>query len=220
MVILIFEEFLFFQAPLQAWFLRSDECFVWGFLAMWCGIWDLTSPTMDWTLYPAVEGWSLKHWTVRKIPRWMSVTLWYLFEPVVFNTSKDEQTTETKCPARSSWATGFKGKKVFFGQAWNKSLIQKASGGGNALNCPSVCIWVSGVQVGEGEILGVLLHVVFAAPHPDSYHHPHPWLLSVTLHSSPQALCACHHSLHSVFRIRLRGSSEAVYLLLRMWPKL
>ena len=70
----------------------------------------------------------------------MSVTLWYLFEPVVLNTSKDEQTTETKCPTRSSWTTGFKGKKVFFGQAWNKSLIQMASAGGNALYCPSVCI--------------------------------------------------------------------------------
>ena len=91
---------------------------------------------------------------------------------------------QKQCPTRSSWATGFKGKKVFFGQAWNKSLIQMASGGGNALYCPSVCIWVSGVQVGEGAILGALLHVVFAARHPDSYHHPHPWLLPVTLHSS------------------------------------
>lgn len=44
------------------------------------------------------------------------------------------------------------------------------------------------MQVGEGKIVGVLGHVVFA-PHPDSYHHPHPWLLSVTLHSSPQELC-------------------------------
>lgn len=42
--------------------------------------------------------------------------------------------------------------------------------------------------MGEGKIVGVLRHVVFA-PHPDSYRHPHPWLLSVTLHSSPQELC-------------------------------
>lgn len=46
-----------------------------------------------------------------------------LLEPVVLNTPKDEHTTKTKCPTRSVWASGFKGEKVFFGHAWNKSLI-------------------------------------------------------------------------------------------------
>ena len=146
--------------------------------------------------YPAVEGWSLKHWTGRKIPRSMSLTLWYLLEPVVLNTSKDEHTTKTKCPTRSVWATGFKGKNVFFGQAWNKSLIGMDSGGGNVLYCPSVCIWVSRVQLGEGKILGSVWHVVLACSSPRFLSPPTP--LVALSHSAQQAtgtVCALQHPL-------------------------
>ena len=37
------------------------------FLARPCGIWNLSSPTMS----PALAGWSLNHWTIREVPRWL-----------------------------------------------------------------------------------------------------------------------------------------------------
>ena len=37
-------------------------------LATLQGMWDLSSPTRDWTCTPAVEGWSLTHWTTNEVP--------------------------------------------------------------------------------------------------------------------------------------------------------
>ena len=37
------------------------------FLWPW-GMWDLCSPTRDWTHTPCIERWSLNHWTSRKVP--------------------------------------------------------------------------------------------------------------------------------------------------------
>ena len=33
-----------------------------------CGMWDLSSPIRDRTRPPAVEVWSLNHWTARQVP--------------------------------------------------------------------------------------------------------------------------------------------------------
>ena len=33
------------------------------------GMWDLSSPTRDWTYTPALEVWSLNHWTTRDVHR-------------------------------------------------------------------------------------------------------------------------------------------------------
>ena len=38
------------------------------FFAMLCGKWDLSSPTKDYTHAPALEAWSLNHWTARRVP--------------------------------------------------------------------------------------------------------------------------------------------------------
>ena len=32
------------------------------------GMWDLSSPTRDWTHTPCIGRWSLNHWTVREVP--------------------------------------------------------------------------------------------------------------------------------------------------------
>ena len=43
----------------------SVEFFCFIFSAMPCGLWDLSSPTRDWTWAPAVKAWSPNHWTAR-----------------------------------------------------------------------------------------------------------------------------------------------------------
>ena len=39
------------------------------FLAVLCGIWDLSSLARDQTLAPAVEAWNLNHWASTEIPQ-------------------------------------------------------------------------------------------------------------------------------------------------------
>ena len=43
----------------------SVECFCFVFSAMPCGLWDLSSPTRDWTWAPTVKAQSPNHWTAR-----------------------------------------------------------------------------------------------------------------------------------------------------------
>ena len=38
------------------------------FFAAVCSLWDLSSPTTDWTRAPASRVWSLNQWTTREIP--------------------------------------------------------------------------------------------------------------------------------------------------------
>ena len=38
------------------------------FFAMLCGKWDLSSPSKDYTHAPALQAWSLNHWTARRVP--------------------------------------------------------------------------------------------------------------------------------------------------------
>ena len=45
--------------------MASVLCFI--FLA-W-GMWDLSSPTRDWTLTPCIGKWSLTHWTAREVTK-------------------------------------------------------------------------------------------------------------------------------------------------------
>ena len=52
-------------------FLKLDflkNCLSFFFLVMPQGMWDLSSPVRDRTRAPALEKWSLNHWTTRKVP--------------------------------------------------------------------------------------------------------------------------------------------------------
>lgn len=109
-----------------------------------------------------------------------------VLEPVVVNTSKAEHTTKTTVQLEVSGLQVFKGKKVFFVQAWNRGLICMVPGGRNALLLPMSAFSSQSACVGEEP--GLLQLMSLPAPHPHSHHYPPPWLLSVTLHSSPQEL--------------------------------
>lgn len=43
-------------------------CISFFFFAAVCSLWDLSSPTTDWTRAPASRVWSLNQWTTREIP--------------------------------------------------------------------------------------------------------------------------------------------------------
>ena len=56
---------------LQAWcFINiiSPIQFVSGFVYLFIGVWDLSSPARDWTCGPCTAGWILHHWATREIP--------------------------------------------------------------------------------------------------------------------------------------------------------
>ena len=44
------------------------------------GIWDLSSPTRDWTCTPCLGRWSFNHWTTREVPyfsiKMVSIKMW------------------------------------------------------------------------------------------------------------------------------------------------
>ena len=54
---------------------------VFFFLVALLSIWDLSSPTRDWTRVPCSEVWSLNHWTLREVPLWFMFScflhLWF-----------------------------------------------------------------------------------------------------------------------------------------------
>lgn len=105
-----------------------------------------------------------------------------VLEPVVVNTSKAEHTTKTTVQLEVSGLQVFKGKKVFFVQAWNRGLICMVPGGRNALLLPMSAFSSQSACVGEEP--GLLQLMSLPAPHPHSHHYPPPWLLSVTAQPS------------------------------------
>ena len=60
--------FYFFFPSLFIWKIRSNIHHVFGFLTASCCMWDLSSPTRNWTCALAVEARILNHWTAREVP--------------------------------------------------------------------------------------------------------------------------------------------------------
>ena len=53
---------------IKTFFMLSSQLYFFFFFAMLYGKWDLSFPTKDYTHAPALEAWSLNHWTSRRVP--------------------------------------------------------------------------------------------------------------------------------------------------------
>lgn len=95
-----------------------------------------------------------------------------VLEPVVVNTSKAEHTTKTTVQLEVSGLQVFKGKKVFFVQAWNRGLICMVPGGRNALLLPMSAFSSQSACVGEEP--GLLQLMVLACSSPTFSSLPTP----------------------------------------------
>ena len=85
-------------------------CFMLWFFGHW-GMWDLSSPTRDWTHTPCIGRQTLNHWTareVRSLGSWGQVTLDYLGRALNLMTSAlhKKRRTDIEMKAMRRWRQG------------------------------------------------------------------------------------------------------------------
>ena len=47
-------------------------------------MWNLSSPSRDWTHTPCIGTWNLYHWTAREVPSWAFWFVWFSFFPLPY----------------------------------------------------------------------------------------------------------------------------------------
>ena len=75
-------------------------CFCFIYFWPW-DMWDLSSPTRDWTRTPCIGRWSPSHWTTREIQVIFAVVVW-----------------EVECPLRNDMWTAVKEAVLGRGRRW------------------------------------------------------------------------------------------------------